>query len=201
MRMRMDPLLQKFIAEQISLPNLRFVTIGGGSINQTFRIESGNSRFFCKINSAKKFPGLFHKEESGLAFLRNTKTVKVPEVIWCGDVDEKQVLILEWIEEGLRTDSFWKKFGEELAALHQTRSDGLRLTVFGFEEDNYMGALPQVNTWHNEWVEFFINCRLQPQLKLATDQGLMPRKDVDAFNQVYKKLKEIFPNEKPAALH
>jgi fructosamine-3-kinase len=29
----------------------------------------------------------------------------------------------------------------------------------------------------------------------------MPRKDVDAFNQVYKKLKEIFPNEKPAALH
>ena len=197
----MNPLLQKLAAERISLRDPRFISIGGGSINQTFRIESGNSRFFCKINSAKKFPGLFHKEENGLTFLRNTKTIKVPEVIWCGEFEEKQVLILEWIEQGLQMDLFWKKFGEELANLHQKQPDDPNLKSFGFHEDNYMGALEQINTPHEHWVDFFINCRLVPQLQLASQNGLVTKKDVDQFNQLYKKLETIFPTEAPAALH
>jgi protein-ribulosamine 3-kinase len=196
----MDQQLQQFILGNLSNAKARFVSLGGGSINRAFRVESSNSKFFCKINSAKKFPGLFQKEQNGLSFLSNTKTIKVPEVIWCGEFEHQQILILEWIEEGLCTKEFWQKFGAQLAALHQS-SDGGRPTTFGFSENNYMGALPQVNTPSENWVDFFINCRLQPQLELGLNGRLVTMKEVDQFNHLYKLLENIFPVEPPAALH
>jgi len=197
----MDARLQELISNQLSTDKVKFTPIGGGSINETFRIDSSGPKFFCKINSARKFPGLFENERNGLEFLRKANTTKVPEVRWCGTFDDKQVLILEWIEQGRRTTSFWKEFGEQLAALHHMSSDGDRRTTYGLSEDNYMGALPQTNTPSKNWVEFFINCRLQLQLKLALEGNLIPKKDVDQFNLLYKKLDDLFPVEPPASLH
>ena len=210
--------LRNLIDEKLSSSSSRLSTIGGGSINDTFRIEASDSRFFCKVNSAKKFPGLFEKEKSGLLFLQSRNVIRVPKVIWCGEHENMQVLILEWIEQGIRSDAFWKKFGEQLARLHRPsdrdgqtsqRSDrggqtGIRLavpTAFGFHEDNYMGALQQVNTWTATWIEFFIHCRLQPQLDLAEKSGLVKKNDIDQFHRLYQKLEEIFPTEPPCALH
>ena len=223
--------LAPFIADKLSTAHCRFSSIGGGSINDTYRIESGQLNFFCKVNSVKKFPALFEKETIGLNFLRNTHTLRTPEIIWCGTFQDKQILILEWIEQGLRTETFWKKFGEELAALHRCngpmsarrrlsdrdgqtkessdrdgqtreRSDGDRQTVcFGFHENNYMGALPQDNGWCDNWTDFFITRRLQPQIKLAQDGRLLGKTDVALFEQLYKKLQSMFPIEQPAALH
>ena len=201
----MDPTLQEFIAHCISLHHPKFISIGGGSINQTFRVETSRENFFCKTNSAKTFPGLFEKEKNGLLFLQNCNAIRVPEVVWCGEHEGMQVLILEWIEQGLRTGSFWKKFGEQLAMLHRWPSDRdgqtAAGTAFGFHEDNYMGALPQINKWTNDWIEFFIHCRLQPQLELAEKNGLVKKNDVDQFHSLYEKLEEIFSPEPPSALH
>ena len=41
---------------------IRIDPVGGGCINQTYRISCGDQQFFCKINSASKFPQLFEKE-------------------------------------------------------------------------------------------------------------------------------------------
>src|SRR5688572_16215705 len=130
----MEQSIQNWIADKLSLRKARFCSIGGGSINQTFRIESPGSNFFCKFNSALKFPGLFVKEKNGLQFLKNTNTIKVPEVICCEEHNGQQLLVLEWIQQGSRTNSFWKKFGEGLAALHRngTWSDGDSPTTFRF---------------------------------------------------------------------
>ena len=38
---------------------------------------------------------------------------------------------------------------------------------FGFPEDNYIGATPQKNTPMTRWVDFFRECRLLPQIKMA----------------------------------
>lgn len=38
---------------------------------------------------------------------------------------------------------------------------------FGFESDNYIGASPQINTPKKSWIEFFRDCRLQPQIRIA----------------------------------
>ena len=134
---------------------------------------------------------MFEKEKNGLEFLKDTKTVTVPEVIWCGEENNKQILLLEWIEQGLPSDKFWKNFGEQLAALH-LGSDENGHTAFGFHEDNYMGALPQLNSFKEDWIEFLIQCRLEPQLELAAHNNLIGKKEVEQFHSLYKKLKAIF---------
>ena len=193
--------VQNLISSKASLENPRVIPIGGGSINQTFRIEKDSKRWFCKINSANQFPLMFAKERNGLEFLRATITIKVPEVVWWGEENGKQILLLEWIEQGMRTENFWKKFGEQLAKLHQSETSSDRsLTAFGFHEDNYMGALPQENSFKENWIEFFVHCRLQPQLELAMRNSLIG-KEIDQFHSLYKELKNIFSIEPPAALH
>ena len=112
-------------------------------------------------------------------------------------MDDYQLLLLDWIEGGLKTKQFWKQFGELLAG---SASNGTDL-YFGFAEDNYMGALPQINTQKENWIDFFIHCRLYPQIKLAEEKKLLQTKQIAAFENLYPRLTSIFNNEKPALLH
>jgi fructosamine-3-kinase len=158
-------------------------------------VES-RGKFFLKVNSATKFPKLFQKEKKGLEFLNSQKILRVPSVIVCNEIDNYQILVLEWIEGGLRTDRSWKKFGEQLASLHHVTN-----RWFGFEEDNYMGALPQRNDQYNKWVEFFVRCRIQPQVEIAKRNHLLHTKQLNAFEDLCRRLENIFNDEQPSLLH
>lgn len=80
---------------------------------------------------------MFEKEKKGLELLVSQKVIRVPNVVGTFIEDDHQVLVLEWIEQGARSDNFWKVFGEQLATLHSVHS-----AYAGLDEDNYMGALP-----------------------------------------------------------
>ena len=84
---------------------------------------------------------------------------------------DQQILLLEWIDEGERTEGFWKKFGEQLAALHQISNE-----YFGLNEDNYMGSIPQCNQPSDNWIDFFIHQRLQPLIEQCLSQKLLTSK-------------------------
>ena len=183
--------------EGIRVPSINLYGIGGGSINHTNRLLVNQKfAFFLKTNKSVEFPGLFEKEKQGLEFLASQKIIAVPNVLYCGTWEDDQLLILEWIEQGLRTESFWIKFGEQLAKLHQCTN-----THFGFAQDNYMGALPQKNQPADSCVEFFIQQRLVPQIQMALDNHLLSKKEADNFESLYKKLDTIFNVEKPSLLH
>jgi protein-ribulosamine 3-kinase len=201
--------LKKTIEEIISralnlhISSIQFNTVGGGSINETYQIIiNKDQKFFCKINSASKYPFLFLKEKNGLEFLAKQNIIYIPKIIACEEKEEKQILILEWIEQGLRNENFWKIFGEQLASLHKISwSDGDRNTMFGLNENNYMGALHQSNTPSKSWIEFFIDQRLEPQIKLALENSLLEISSVKLFSNLYKKLAEIFSEEPSSLLH
>src|SRR5258705_7335512 len=171
--------LKELISKQLStkVSSLELTPVGGGSINDTCRVTiGGHTKFFLKTNSSAKFPRLFEKERTGLEFLRRQNCIRVPHVIICEPVDKYQLLLLEWIESGIRNENFWTKFGEQMAQLH-TISHG----HFGLAEDNYMGSLPQKNDLKKTWLEFFISCRIQPQLELANSQNLLEKSHRDRF--------------------
>lgn len=171
--------------------------VAGGSINDTNKvIINGTDHFFLKSNVISKFPGLFAKEKSGLDFLRSQNIIAIPEIIGCEQTGNNQFLLLEWIEQGNKTNRFWKTFGEQLARLHKVSSSN-----FGLFEDNFMGALLQVNTYADNWIDFFIQQRLQPQVKMAMDKNLLTRKTIASFDFLYNKLDVIFNTEKPSLLH
>src|SRR5215212_5287033 len=147
----MSSSLQTFLSQTLNTTVKEIETVGGGCINQTYKVQTANGTFFCKTNSASKFPQLFEKEKNGLELLKKQNIIRIPSVISYCESDDLQILVLEWIEESRKTNDFWKTFGEQLAALHQTINH-----QFGLEENNYMGSVAQTNSPHTNWIEFFV---------------------------------------------
>jgi len=190
--------LTQLLAEKLKrhISSLELFAVGGGSINHTYRIIAGNDKFFLKLNNAAKYPALFEKEKNGLEFIGNKKIMLTATTVDIGIIDDQQFLLLNWIEEGLRTDLFWRNFGEQLAKLHYVTNEH-----FGFTEDNYMGALPQINNIKTSWIDFFIDCRLKPQIKMAIEKRLLQSSNIARFEKLFARLKSIFNNERPSLLH
>lgn len=193
----MTPELKTYISQMLDAPpaSTRFTSVGGGSINQTFRVSTPGQTFFCKLNSASEYPGLFKQEASGLQSLANANAIATPAVQGVYEHNGGcQVLLLEWIEGGMRTTGFWKTFGQGLAKLHATSN-----TSCGFYENNYMGALPQANPFTANWCDFFREHRLKPQAALAA--STLPPQLHAALEKLYNKLPAIFPPEPASLLH
>ena len=74
------------------------------------------------------------------------------------------MLELERLE--LASGGDYRALARMLAALHRTQSDR-----YGWPGDNYIGATPQPNGWSTDWVEFWRERRMKPQLALAASNG------------------------------
>lgn len=183
------------------LPALHFTTVGGGSINHAYQVIAGGRRYFCKINSASSFPGLFEKEAKGLLALQHTGCILTPSLAALDTAHGYQVLLLEWVESGLKNETFWSNFGRRLANLHTWRHESNPATAYGFAEDNYMGALPQSNTYTNDWCQFFRQHRLEPQVQAAMQHGLLSSVTRNKFERLYEKFPQIFGAVSPSLLH
>ena len=117
-------------------------------------------------------------------------------VIDCFEEEDTQILLLEWVTPGERTDAFWKRFGESLAALHTLSSD-----EFGWHENNYMGSVPQSNHPHKTWTEFFTQERVAPMIRRCFEQRLLSKPHLKQFQNLEWRLNEIFEEEGPSLLH
>jgi len=197
--------LNRSLAETLSIQisSLEIHSIGGGCINETYRVRVNDGiNFFLKINSTSKFPSLFENEKHGLELLRSPKIISVPSVVHFEQDADHQFLLLDWIEGGIRTEVFWKLFGEQLAMLHrQTWLNKDGETLFGLDQDNYMGSLPQFNKPQQSWIDFFYHQRLQAQIRMAKDRHLLQLKHFNAFEKLASRLQEIFDRERSALLH
>ncbi len=170
--------------------------LAGGDINQAARMETGEGSWFAKWNDAHAYPAMFEAEAKGLQLLRDTGTLDVPQVVGFGEKDDTSMLVLYFMNEGRQQKDFWQEFGKGLALLHRHSAE-----QFGLDHDNYIGSLPQYNQRHDQWTEFFISCRLEPQLKMARDSGRGDRSLVKDFERLYPHLEDFFPVEKPSLVH
>ncbi len=143
---------------------LSALPVSGGDINKAYRLTlTDGTHIFMKANRAAE-PVFFRAEEEGLEALRATNAIGVPKAIALGlDDAYGAFLLLEWIEAAPQVRDFWEDFGHSLAAMHGTPV-GDR---FGWDKDNYIGAGPQVNAWHDNWLAFYRDCRLEPQFRRA----------------------------------
>lgn len=177
--------------------NLKFnwQVVNGGSINNTYKISSENFNYFVKTNVISIFKNGFKEEVLGLIFLKD-QTAIVPKIIIEGVFKNHCYLVLAFIDEAVKSIEFWKNFAIQLANLHKHTAD-----QFGLNHKNFMGQLPQKNTFYNDFYTFFIENRLKPQVKLAFNKGLIQTKQLSQFENLYKQLPTIFPKEKPSAIH
>jgi fructosamine-3-kinase len=130
-------------------------------------------RAFRKTGSADKL-AMFEAEIDGLAALRATQTVRVPEVQGAGLTENGQAWIeLEYFDLRHLGDQAGARLGEQLAELHRSAGEQAGAT-YGWPRDNFIGATPQSNQSHRTWAGFFAAERLLPQLQMACRNG-MPR--------------------------
>ena len=165
--------------------------IGGGCIAHARRVKTTRGDFFVKWargNAADTFPA----EAAGLEALRAASSpLVIPGVSFVGS----GVLVLDWIEQGTGGAAFWEGFGRDLAQLH--RQTGGR---YGFDSDNFIGRLPQTNTWRDSWPEFFRECRLGPQVELARKSNRWQSRWDEQLERLFEDLDEILPRNPPASI-
>ncbi|MCK4569431.1 MAG: fructosamine kinase family protein [Bacteroidales bacterium] len=172
------------------------VPLSGGSINDAYLLETTAGKFFMKYNRASIYPGMFEQEARGLALLHNAGVIRIPQVVDHGDTGTHTFIILEYLDSAGRKHDFWEDFGRNLAALHRHTAD-----QFGLDHDNYIGSLKQYNDQYVRWIDFFREQRLQVQIELAIESGLLPSQIKQAFEQLFKRLEDIFPEEPPSLIH
>jgi len=175
---------------------LKISPVGGGDINEAFHLVTTLGDFFIKKNSAGLYPDMFKKEALGLRLLEKAGEIKVPEVVEYGEEGDEAFLILKYIASGSKSSHFWEDFGIQLANLHGHSSG-----YFGLDHDNYIGSLFQSNRKHKTWCNFFIQERLEVQVKMARNSGLVNRNTISAFEKFYQRIEEIFPEEPSALIH
>lgn len=173
-----------------------FTFCSGGCINSGGKLITSSGNFFLKWNDRKKFSGMFEAEAKGLKLLSKPDVIRIPKPIISGETETHQFLLMEFIEEKTKSDSYWKNLGWQLASLHRNSADD-----FGLDHHNYIGSLKQFNNPNKNWVAFFIEQRLEVQLKLATDNKRTSHEVVQLFQSLYKKLPELLPIEQPSLLH
>lgn len=139
--------------------------LGGGCINQAWRVSNGQRVFFVKVNTAAS-RSMFEAEAEGLAELAATRTVRVPEPISHGIAAGQSWLVLEYLPLVGGGARAMERLGRQLAALHAQPRPG-----FGWHRDNTIGATPQPNAYCDDWIEFWRTQRLGFQLNLAARNG------------------------------
>ncbi|WP_026951842.1 fructosamine kinase family protein [Algoriphagus mannitolivorans] len=190
------------IYEQIVMETLGPLTqfksaslIAAGNHNQGVRLDTSKGPFFLKLNFDHE-RDILEKEAQGLKKLKKSTFLKVPETFGFGRIEDYNYLVSEFIPGSRQHLDYWEDLGMGLAHLH-LNSD----SFFGLDTDNYIASLVQKNHSFDNWLDFFIEQRLEPMLGKAYFDRLIPLDFLKKFQTIYPKLGSLFPKEKPSLLH
>lgn len=173
--------------------NIRQIqTVSGGDINQAYRIETTGKSYFIKVNNRIAYPDMFELEADGLNMLGNN----TPQVLASGSFEKDIFLLTEWIESGQNDKTAQENLGRVLARIHRKKDAN-----FGLSYHNYIGRLHQPNYPCNNWTDFFIEQRLDYQLRLASEKKLIAKQVLMNFENLFKRVSDLYPTEPPSLLH
>lgn len=182
--------LQQRTGQVLQSPCLN--NVGGGDINQAYRLQASGVNWFVKVNQAE-LQEMFVAEAAGLEELAQTGAVRTPGVITCGSFQSQAYLVLEYIELQSLRGQGQAKFGQQLAQLHRIPQKS-----FGWQRDNTIGSTAQSNKLCNDWVVFWQEQRLGKQLEFAANNGYTGALQVKG-EKLLERLAEFFGGHQPQA--
>ena len=192
----METTFKKHISSLLNVPVNNIQSVSGGDISKAYKIDTPNNSYFLKTNSGANAFKMFQAESYGLQLIKDTNTLKTPKVLVCDTFQNTSILLMEFIESKSPSNDDYEKLGLKLAELHQYTSE-----YFGLHLDNFIGSLPQSNKPHKNWVNFYANERMLPQLKLAKQKGLLSDNECPSAKRIEDSLNHLFETIKPSLLH
>ncbi len=100
----------------------RVERVGGGDINDAFRVQFSDESFAFVKTRADVAPGEYEAEAAALRWLAEPRALRVPEVLGV----TADVLVLDWVDEGGRGDP--AAFGAGLAEVHAAGAEAFGAT-------------------------------------------------------------------------
>ena len=185
------------VAAHLGSPVRRTSFVGGGCIANATRLDTDDGVFFLKYGRgavAMTFPA----EAASLRALREAESPLVIPTVLAAEDEAGECpgfLLTEWIETGTKGVRFWESFGQSMAALHRHTAGR-----YGFDQSNFIGRLPQHNTWADTWPAFFRLNRLEAQMALADAFKRWPSGWTRALVNLCDLLDELLPKQPPASI-
>lgn len=163
-------------------------SMGGGCINQACRISDGSTDYFVKLND-RSHGDMFEVEALSLGEMASSNTIRVPRPVCFGHTDAQAYVVMEYLPMNGRANP--ELLGRQLAAMHKVTSNR-----FGWQRDNTIGSTPQYNQPMDNWVDFWREQRLLPQLKLAQQNGYGRSLD-GVTDRLLSDFPRLFENHQP----
>jgi fructosamine-3-kinase len=193
--------------------------VGGGDINEAFRVVLADGRDAFVKTRADAEAGEYAAEAAGLRRLAEPGALRVPEVLdVAGDY-----LALEWIAPGRLDGAGEQELGRGLALTHAAgaprfgrfadaaATDALGADATGVDGPGvdvrdadvaWLGSLRVSNEPAEDWPTFYAERRLRPLAALALDRGTVGHPGIEAVERICEQIDELAgPPERPARLH
>ena len=160
--------VQKLIERGLNQPVTAIDPVMGGDSHHAYSVLARDgTRFFAKSNSGDGAAAL-ESEFDSLQTLHALGADWYPQPVSAQREDDTVVLVMEYLDLGRPIQG---RSAEELGRL-LAKQHCLTSSKFGWVADNHIGRTPQLNSEYSDWVTFYRECRLAPQLTMATHHGL-----------------------------
>jgi fructosamine-3-kinase len=189
--------LKYLLQEKLSIDIASIVSVSGGDIHDAFKLDASNgSKYFLKTNSTMKAAEMLITEALGLQLIRDSDKIPVPHVIYTATLDQTAFLVLPFIETGQSGENDWESFAINLAGMHYSG-----MLPFGLDHSNFIGRLPQSNSYSDRWVDFYRTERLEPQLEIMKSRFPGESKFFKDADKLLHKLPSIIEDAEPSLIH
>ncbi len=186
--------LEKVVSEAI----LDWKPLSGGDTSTAYRIQTANNAYFLKTATGSRALPLYTAEKKGLQQLAATQTIAVPAILAVEEYKGGAFFIMEFINSKRPNNKDFELLGRQLAQLHLAP---VNIQEFGNERDNFIGSLPQDNTWSSDWTTFYVKERLEPQLKRAFENGLLAKRKIPETEMLMTGCGSLFEQVSPSLIH
>lgn len=172
-------------------------SLSGGSISSAYHLKWDKGAYFLKVNPSSNALEMFVAEQKGLQAIEETATIAVPKVHHVEVYDNKAFLLMDYIDSKSANSQEFKSLGTQLAKLHLNHKE-----KYGFNSDNFIGRLPQSNSQHTSWAEFYWHERIASQLKLAEQNNMLKSNEIPSAQTAISVFADLLENNiKPSLLH
>ncbi len=188
--------LSESIGQSVAIKSTQ--ALGGGCINHASKIETSAGNFFLKWNN-NCAADIFLREAESLTELKKAAgdLITIPRVMASKKVDELPgFLVLEFVESNF-SHADHEKLGRGLAMIHRFEN-----RQFGFYSNNYCGDTLQLNSWKQNWTEFFRDNRLFHLLKLIQNERPFAASEYKIFEKLLSRIDKLIPESSiPVLIH
>ena len=170
--------------------------LGGGYINEAFRVRLGDGREAFVKTRSNPMPGEYAAEAAGLQWLGSAGGLAVPPVL---ELDERY-LALAWVQPGSLDGAGAELLGQGLAAIHAAGAPCFGDP--GWLGPARFGELLLPNDPTEDWPKFYAQRRLEPLARVAGARRALSPAGQAAVAQICAAIEELAgPAEPPARLH